>query len=96
MPLDASGALSLASARFDLARSFSSASSPTPSPLPLHAERYRFVLTSLPPPLQPRWIFLYGSASLRLSAFGCVLGSRVRVLRLLDLLLGFMFVLAAV
>jgi hypothetical protein len=59
MPLDASGALSLASARFDPARSFSSASSPTPSPLPLHAERYRFVPTSLPPPLQPRWIFFY-------------------------------------
>jgi hypothetical protein len=77
-------ALSLTSARFDPARGFSSSSSLTPPPLPLRAERYRFVPTLLPPPLPPRWI-LSGSAPLRLSTFGCVLGSRVRVLCLLDL-----------
>jgi hypothetical protein len=76
--------LSLTSARFDPARGFSSASSLTPPPLPLRVERYRFVPTSLPPPLRPRWI-LSGSAPLRLSTSGCVLGSRVRVLCLLDL-----------
>jgi hypothetical protein len=76
--------LSLTSARFDPVRGFSSSSSLTPPPLPLRVERYRFVPTLLPPPLPLRWI-LSGSAPLRLSTFGCVLGSRVRVLCLLDL-----------
>jgi hypothetical protein len=47
--------------------SHSSVSSLPPPPLPLRVERYRFVPTSLPPPLRPRWI-LSGLAFLYIKA----------------------------